>query len=430
VGDPQGNELRQDIPDDWSVRSLRSLVCEGKTTLNPQQHPDETFDYYSIPAFQERRAPELELGSRIRSQKLVIESGTVLFGKLNPRVPKVWLVSELSERRKIASTEFIPLVATGEADPQFLYFLASSGFVLGPAQRLVSGSTPSRQRVEPSAFFDLPVPVPPLPEQRAIARVLRTVQEAKEQTEQVIAAAKELKRSLMRHLFTYGRVGVRETGAAALQTGEFGDFPSDWSRRRVGDVAKVRAGYGFPPRLQGKTSGEYPFYKVSDMNLPGNERVLSRANNYVDADDLVELRAKPMIRDTIVFPKVGAAVATNKKRLLGVTALVDNNVMGVEVTRNDLVRPEFLHRWFETIDLTALSNPGPLPSITAQAVKNAEFPLPQIETQDKIGEALFCVETKIEIEHKRRDALTILFDSLLQDLMTAQVRVDHLAEVA
>jgi type I restriction enzyme S subunit len=65
------------------------------------------------------------------------------------------------------------------------------------AQGLVSGSTPSRQRVDARAFFEIVVPLPALSEQRRIAQVLSAIQRAIEAQEKVIAAARELKRSLM-----------------------------------------------------------------------------------------------------------------------------------------------------------------------------------------------------------------------------------------
>jgi hypothetical protein len=77
------------IPVDWDVVPLSQAAKHEKATINPQSHPDEVFGYYSIPAYQVSDEPALERSSEIRSQKLVVETDMVLFGKLNPRVPNL-----------------------------------------------------------------------------------------------------------------------------------------------------------------------------------------------------------------------------------------------------------------------------------------------------------------------------------------------------
>jgi hypothetical protein len=89
------------------------------------------------------------------------------------------------------------------------------------------------------------------------------------------------------------------------------DLPEGWDKVQLGSVASIRNGFGFPKRFQGHADLPYPFIKVSDMNLPGNETYVTKAANTVDNDLLKELRARLYPPGTVVFPKIGGAIATN-----------------------------------------------------------------------------------------------------------------------
>ena len=190
------------------------------------------------------------------------------------------------------------------------------------------------------------------------------------------------------------------------------NFPKHWEAVRLEEIADVRAGSGFPIKYQGNIEGKYPFYKVSDMNLTGNETLMHTSNNWVEEDVVKLLKAKSFPKNTVIFPKVGAAIHTNKKRLLSRTSLVDNNVMGVVLREHDPCIPYYLLYWFDFIDLGDLSNPGPLPAITATTVKNTTIPLPPLPEQRAIAhilqtiqEAKFTRQREIALERERKAAL-------------------------
>lgn len=196
------------MPEHWKVERLGKVAVFVRDSINPANYPDEVFDYYSIPAYHLVGGSVAEAGKEIRSQKLIVEAKDVLFGKLNPRVPKVLLVAA-SRRRKISSTEFIPLRGVpGLIAAEYLYYLCWSDYVMPKAQELISGSTPSRQRVDARAFSLLLIPLPPLPEQREIARILEVVDKKLGAEEARKQALDSLFKILLHHLMT-GQVRVK-----------------------------------------------------------------------------------------------------------------------------------------------------------------------------------------------------------------------------
>ena len=196
------------------------------------------------------------------------------------------------------------------------------------------------------------------------------------------------------------------------------ELPDGWRVARLGDVADVRSGVGFPLDRQGRLSGVFPFIKVSDMTLWGNERYIRRANNYVDEQDASELGAAIFAPGTIVFPKVGAAIATNKKRALIAPTLIDNNMVGVTVTKGEEFDTRFLHNWFESIDLTLLANVSAVPSITGSRLKQAIVLLPPLAEQRVIAAVLDSIDEAIERTEAVIAATERLRDSLLYELLT------------
>src|SRR4051794_25998837 len=85
---------------------------------------------------------------------------------------------------------------------------------------------------------------------------------------------------------------------------------------RLADVATLAGGTAFPNREQGRTDGEFPFFKVSDMNTEGNERAMTVCANWIDDAARKRLGARVWPEGTVIFPKVGAALKTEKRRYL------------------------------------------------------------------------------------------------------------------
>ncbi|MGB9804787.1 restriction endonuclease subunit S, partial [Desulfofundulus sp.] len=140
--------------------------------------------------------------------------------------------------------------------PQFLAYGFKTDLVRESLRGKVRGTT--IKGIPRNDLLTLCIPLPPLPEQRKIAHVLSTIQRAIEMQDRVIAAARELKKSLMRHLFTYGPMPVDQIDRVPLKETEIGPVPEHWEVVRLGE-AITQAQYGLS--MRGESTGKYPILR-------------------------------------------------------------------------------------------------------------------------------------------------------------------------
>ncbi|MBL9169919.1 MAG: restriction endonuclease subunit S [Verrucomicrobiales bacterium] len=118
------------------------------------------------------------------------------------------------------------------------FVLLSSPYRLS-LQRIASGTSESMKKIQKGAFLKLKIAVPPLPEQRKIAEILTTWDEALEKLDALIAAQERRKKSLMQQLFT-GKTRLKGFDQSSGRThgDKFGIYPIDWKRIQLGEVTR------------------------------------------------------------------------------------------------------------------------------------------------------------------------------------------------
>jgi type I restriction enzyme S subunit len=151
------------IPNDWTVGRVADIADFSRSSISPGSFPKETFDHYSLPAFDEGRTPKAELGRAIMSNKLVVTRDSVLLSKLNPHIPRIWLPDLHAARRSVCSTEFIVATPRLGYSREFLFSLFTCSAFSSAYCTLVTGTTGSHQRIRPESVLDMKIVIPPPP---------------------------------------------------------------------------------------------------------------------------------------------------------------------------------------------------------------------------------------------------------------------------
>ena len=145
-----------EVPEGWGVSTLGEIVTHLRTNENPSKCPDALFSHFSIPAYDGGQIPKPELGHSIKSSKSLVQPGVVLLSKLNPEIERVWLVDVATDERAICSTEFLVLSPRLPISRSYVYCFFRTPVFRELIQTLVTGTSRSHQRVQPSSVLSLP----------------------------------------------------------------------------------------------------------------------------------------------------------------------------------------------------------------------------------------------------------------------------------
>ena len=259
-----------------------------------------------------------------------------------------------------------------------------------------------------------PIPLPPLPEQRAIAHVLQTTQEAKSARQREIALERERKAALMDFLFSHGT-----KGEPRKQT-EIGEIPESWKLGTIGEICERIIDYrGRTPKFSesGIVHLRSSNVKEGRLTLKSNEITYVSDETYKSfmtrglpkAGDIIFTTEGPLGESAMVPPNFRFSLAQRMVLLRADETVLDSSYL-LYVLYSEQVRKEYLGR------ATGSTAKG----ISSKNFQQVQVPLPCLPEQREIAISLTACDAKIVALEQEAEHLDELFHAMLDELMTGQ----------
>jgi type I restriction enzyme S subunit len=307
----------------------------------------------------------------------------------------------------------------------FLFYILS--YLKGELEKEGTGSI--FKAITKTKLMNFVIPLPPLPEQQKIAAVFTAVQEAKEKTQAVIDATKVLKKSMMKHLFTYGPVPTEEAANVPLKETEIGKVPEEWEVVKLGEIFDIQQGKQLSAKESKEGKIKKPFLRTSNLNW-GHIDISSVDEMYFTLEELKKLKLES---GDILVCEGGDIGRTALYRGELAECAYQNHLHRLRPKKNNVDVECFVFWMNHAINqkkmYTHSANRTTIPNLSSSRLKEFIFPLPPLPIQQKIASILSAIDAKIEAEENKKQALEDLFKTLLYNLMTAKIRVTAINEL-
>ena len=412
------------VPVDWAVVTLAEATLKTGTR-DPRRNPTITFRYIDVSSvsneiYRITNHNQIVGGDAPSRARKVVFGGDTIFATVRPYLRNIAQVSD-DLHDSICSTGFCVIRANKQiSDSGYLYYAVLTDDFVGRVVARQKGS--SYPAVTDKEIYAQLIPLPPLPEQLRIAAVLNAIQEAIAAQDDVIAAARAVKRSLLQRLFTYG---PGQEPAETKET-EIGELPAHWEVVQFGDSIATGPQNGLYKSLTLYGSGT-PILRINDYENDGSFFTLAFRRVQVAQEEFERYR---LYAKDIVINRVNSLSHLGKAALipeLPEPSIFESNMMRLRLDSKKLL-PDYAILWLLHPNAREQMR-GKAKRAVAQSsinqgdMKSLLIPRPNMVQQQQIAEMMAAIENKIAVEEDRKAALQAFFKSLLHQLMTGQLRL-------
>lgn len=191
------------------------------------------------------------------------------------------------------------------------------------------------------------------------------------------------------------------------------EIPSDWKIKKLGALVEIVSGVS-PSLFNLDVIGKYPYLKVEDLNNCEKYQASSREFSN-DEKQLVP-------KNSVIFPKRGAAILNNKVRINSVTVQMDSNLMAIYPKSEDLSF-EYLYYQITFEQLHKIADTSTIPQINNKHIIPYSFPLPPLPEQKAIAQVLSTADAAIYTTEKLIAQKELRKKWLMQQLLAGKKRL-------
>ncbi len=358
------------------------------------------------------------------------KKGRLAFARMRNTV-KVLLINENLEKDYILSTGFVLLES--KIEPKFVYqYLISDFFNI---QKDILAEETTQEAISNDDFNRIFIIFPENKlEQRKIAEILETVDNAIEKTEKIIEKYKRIKQGLMQDLLTKGideKGNIRSEKTHKFKDSPLGRIPEEWEVVRLGEIVeRIKNGFVYHFSLMSKEG--IPITRIETIS----EGYIDESKvGYLDFSYYELVKAFKLKFGDILFSHI------NSFEHVGKTAIYNGKPPFLIHGMNLLLlraKGNVCHPFFLIFLLKSEEIRKKIRSLSRQAVNQVSIkisdlselsiPLPPLSEQKRIAEILSQIDQAIEKEEKYKQKLERLKKGLMEDLLTGKVRVNKLVE--